>query len=159
MLRLAASPPWPIFIFWGLIAVLARVAKSKAQPQRPITTRRPVEDSARVELGEELQRAMLKLKQAEREAQAKRTALKPRTEVRARQDYDEEAIRLEESRVREEVEAFERIDAPAARISPSAAMQPARAPASRKVLARFADGSARGAIVLSEILGRPVSDR
>jgi hypothetical protein len=155
MLRFAASSPWGILVFWAFILLVAKAGKKKAQPPRP--------DGSRVELGDALQRAMEKLKQAEREAQPARIAR--RRPEPAAVDYDEEAVRLEETRVSEEAAAFERTDtglAPRIVVSaatPSAPMQPTRAPARRSVLAQFATGSPRGAIVLAEILGRPVSDR
>jgi hypothetical protein len=206
VLRLAASSPWPILIFWGLFVLLARVAKKKAQPPRKPLARFEAPDSSRVELGDALQRAMEKLKQAEREAQARRTggqavrrtvsamvpSARPLVRPSARLvledhsaqsqesepevvDYDDDAAQLEEKRVREASEAFERSpeDEPAGpftRIAPSLRAAPpsaaaafalpsARPPVRRNALARFADGSLKGAVILSEILGRPISDR
>ncbi|MFI5214711.1 MAG: hypothetical protein ACHQU8_09260 [Gemmatimonadales bacterium] len=160
MLRLAASNPWPILIFWGIFALLARAAKKKAPPRQPLA-RLADADSSSVELGDSFQRAMEKLKQAEREAKPAPVARRrPKPIVVA---YDDEAVRLEESRVREEADAFERIApalSPRLVVSAPAAAPPAvHAPARRNALARFADGSLRGAVVLSEILGRPVADR
>ena len=163
MLQLAASNPWPILIFWAVFALLARAAKKKAPPKQTLGRSADAGDTS-VELGDALQRAMEKLRQAEKESQ-------PRTEVRARPsrgiqhatDYDEEAVRLEEARVREEAEAFQRIERPPSpRLvvsQPSADSPAVHMPQRRNALARFADGSLRGAVVLSEILGRPVADR
>jgi hypothetical protein len=168
---LADSSPWPILIFWGVFALLARAARKKAQPTRqPLAPR--TDEGAKVEPGDTFQRAMVKLRQAEQEAQARgRRAPPVRTArpsiARAQKPataYDEDAVRLEESRVKEEADAFERIEAPPSpRLivnAPALAAAPSvQAPFRRSVLARFADGSLGGAIVLAEILGRPKSDR
>jgi len=102
-------------------------------------------------------------------------------------DYDEEAVRVVAERQRDverlalaeasaeelTVEQLGRRPArvivpalaapPVARIStaPASEIGSALAPAAprRRVLGRFADGSPRGAILISEILGRPVGER
>ena len=180
MLRLAATP-WPVIIFWGVILLLARAGRKKVPTRRTLASLREAGEP-RAELGDALQRAMEKLRQAERESQANRT----RAEARARPttrpegrrivledhstlsqetepevvDYDDEAAQLEEKRVREAAEAFERVEpGPSVRPSVSPAVQPARAPVRRSALRRFGDGSLKGAVILSEILGLPKADR
>ena len=81
-------------------------------------------------------------------------------------DYDDDAASLEEGRVRA-IEASERGGDEGAsvvpRIAPAGAAERARSarPPDRPTapLGRFGDGSLRGAMILSEILGRPLSDR
>lgn len=156
MVRLAAAPPWLLLIFWGFILLVARAGKKKAPPRQPLARRTGVDDS-RVELGDAFQRAMEKLKEAERESRPSRALRRlPEPET---VNYDEEAVQLEEKRVQEEAEAFERGDVglsprviagPVTQVVHSVRVNPLR---------RYADGTLRSAVVLSEILGRPIADR
>ncbi len=83
-------------------------------------------------------------------------------------DFDDDAVRIADARLKE-AEDFERVLAPgesrrmAARITAAPAPAPAvarptPAPAA-SVLSRFATGRLRDAVILSEILGRPMGER
>lgn len=154
MLLAASSTPWPIIVVWVVAVLLAKLAKTQKTPppRRPLELPGPAKQ-ARSEMGDTLQRAMEKLKQAEREAKAGRTGGQA-----LRRTTQPTPVRPSVRLVFEEAAPVAVApDAPAATVAAdSAALQPIRPSAP---LAHFADGSLRSAIILAEILGRPVSSR
>ena len=174
MLLAASSTPWPVIVVWVVAVLFAKLAQhQKTPPPRRLLAPPGPADEARSEMGDTLQRAMEKLRQAEREAKQGQVA--PSAARRAAQ---EQLTRSYQERQRRSAEAQARQPQPRrtlAQLEDHSALSQqsepevvdyddAAAPASTAVrpsapLSRYADGSLTGAIILGEILGRPVSER
>jgi len=139
---------WPILVLWGVAMVMGAASKKKRVAQRPPSEPDTAGPPAAPQLGQ-LGRALEELKRAEREAAARRPAAVSRATPPPRDDAVREAERAQ-PQVRAAVAAEPPVR-PAAR--PPAAQR--RTPA----LTRLGARGARGALMLAEIFGRPVSDR
>lgn len=169
----------PILLFWGAMILVARAQQAKKrQASRSLESMSATSTASEPRqrgLMDELTRAMEELKRAEQQ-QRQRTQYAAKPEGRASRrslfqpivnepspdegsedetDYDTQAEReIEERRKTIEEIAPRRIPIAAAASPTPITQQPAPSP-----LARFGHGTARDALVLNEILGRPRSER
>lgn len=144
-----AATPWPVLVFWAVVILIARASQAAKKPAPPsgLMVKPPKVDPKRADL----LAAMRKLREAERQVAAKpkpnirlvledHSALSQETEPEI-VDYDDQALAPSK---------------PSLTLSHSATVpQPAPPPKPGAQLTRYADGSIRGALILSEILGRP----